>query len=322
MKRMLLGTSMVAMLVSCGTQKENTSEVNSWNESKKAYESGASEPWDEQMKVDAKIPQGDLFSWMHPTQYNDFGGFWSYEIHEGVDYVNTSRTTNIPVVAAVNGEVVYIRIGCPQSSEGNDYDKNLSTRNCGGGWGNHIVLKHTSGNTTLYTRYAHLKPGGIKVDVGQKVVQGQQIAIMGNAGSSNVRHLHFEMGTRSSAFDPRKGNQNFDKVYNPEKLSYKAFALKTVVPRDPSLPPESGKLMVTVSPFTWVKKSMAQAEDIHDESQKCKMTTGGALFYKNLEKVNDNYYKITQDSASGICPQFKVGDTLYLYKPHFSFEKR
>jgi len=306
-------------LVSCGYNiTETTSETMQWNETKKAYESSGSESWVIQPKVDARIPNGLLFSWMRPTQYTSFGGFWSYDIHEGVDYINTSSTTNVPVVASVDGEVVYVRIGCPQSTEGNNWAKNTSSRLCGGGWGNHIVLKHTSGGVTLYTRYAHLKPYKIIVGVGDFVVQGQQLATMGNSGSSNVRHLHHEMGLRSVLFNPKLNNQNLDKVYNPEKLTYKGFSI--VVP-DPNLPPKEGKLVAIASPFTWAKKSMEQSGDLPD-SEKCQMTNGAALFYKNLTKVSDNYYRVTQNSSSGVCPHFKVGDTLYLFISHFRFEAR
>lgn len=313
MKKLLL---LLALVVSCGENTLMDANTLQWNEAKKAYESSASESWDIQPKVDARIPNGLLFSWMKPTQYTSFGGFWSYDIHEGVDYINTSSTTNIPVVASVDGEVVYVRIGCPQSTEGNNWKKNESGRLCGGGWGNHIVLKHTSQGNVVYSRYAHLKPYKIIVGVGDYVVQGQQIATMGNSGSSNVRHLHFEMGIRSAAFDPKKGNQNLTKVYNPEKLTYKNFVLV-----DPNLPPREGKLVATATPFTWIKKSMEQASDLPD-SQKCQMINGGALFYKDLVKVGDNYYRVTQNSASGVCPHFKVGDTIYLYIPHFRFTAR
>ena len=66
---------------------------------------------------------------------------------------------------------------------------NTSLRECGSGWGNHVVIYHGRG---IYTRSAHLKPGSVAVKVGDQVSQGQQIASMGNSGRSELRHLHFE----------------------------------------------------------------------------------------------------------------------------------
>ena len=65
-----------------------------------------------------------------------------------------------------------------------------------------------------------MAPRGIYVDVGQFVLKGEVIGEMGNTGSSTVRHLHFEIGTRTQEFNPKAGSQNLDFVYNPEKLSY------------------------------------------------------------------------------------------------------
>ena len=149
-------------------------------------------------------------------RWDDFGGFWAYDIHEGVDYV--SYKVSPPIFAAADGTVVYASIGCPQSTTARQTrSRNNSGRLCAGGWGNHVVIQHANG---LYTRYAHLAPGGISVDVGQSVSSGQRIATMGNSGSSEIQHLHFEVGVKSGGFNKRAASQNFDRVYNPEYLPY------------------------------------------------------------------------------------------------------
>lgn len=135
--------------------------------------------------------------------------------HEGRDYVHDdSSVSKVLVRAAGPGTVVYVRIGCPQSSM---FSHNNSLRECGSGWGNHIVVHHGDG---IYTRYAHMKPGGIYVSAGRAVRAGDTIGEMGNSGRSETRHLHFELGTRAAAFDSCAMAKSFDRVYDPDLLPY------------------------------------------------------------------------------------------------------
>ncbi len=57
--------------------------------------------------------------------------------------------------------------------------------------GNYIVIKHSIGNKTVYSFYAHLKSKSIKVKNGQKVSKGTKLATYGNTGRSFGAHLHF-----------------------------------------------------------------------------------------------------------------------------------
>jgi murein DD-endopeptidase MepM/ murein hydrolase activator NlpD len=105
-----------------------------------------------------------------------------------------------------------VRLGCPQSSA---LGRNKSARECGSGWGNHVVVHHGHG---VYVRYAHLDPRGVTVGVGDQVRRGDRLGLMGNSGRSETRHLHFELGTRAGGFDPTAPSQSFDAVYDPEQL--------------------------------------------------------------------------------------------------------
>jgi hypothetical protein len=66
--------------------------------------------------------------------------------------------------------------------------------------GNHIVQVLGDGN---YALYAHLKTGSIKVEVGDRVSQGQVIASLGNSGNTDGPHLHFHV---MSTPDPLRSN--------------------------------------------------------------------------------------------------------------------
>lgn len=68
-----------------------------------------------------------------------------------------------------------------------------------GSYGNAIYIKHPDGRET---RYAHLSK--ILVKVGQKVKQGDKIALSGNTGRTTGPHLHFEMLINGVQVDPFK----------------------------------------------------------------------------------------------------------------------
>ncbi len=56
--------------------------------------------------------------------------------------------------------------------------------------GNYVIVEH-SGNESSF--YAHLIPGSIKVNKGEKVKQGQVLGLLGNSGNSTAPHLHFQL---------------------------------------------------------------------------------------------------------------------------------
>ena len=105
--------------------------------------------------------------------------------------------------------MVYVRTGCEQSST---FAHNTIGRECGSGWGNHVVVDHGGG---LVTRYAHLLPDSVVVQVGDAVSARAVLAAMGNTGRSDVRHLHLELGTIGTPLDPCQPSQSFDAVFDP-----------------------------------------------------------------------------------------------------------
>jgi murein DD-endopeptidase MepM/ murein hydrolase activator NlpD len=167
------------------------------------------------------LPSGiHFFTWMRPAAYTSLGAFigraGSIAGHEGVDYVHTNGLViDVPIVAASSGRVVYLRTGCLQSSM---FSSNTRIRECGAGWGEHVVLDHGSG---IFTRYAHMKPGSIVVKNGQSLMAGTLLGTMGNSGRSELRHLHFELGTKSTPFKFGESAQPFDRVFDSEPLLFR-----------------------------------------------------------------------------------------------------
>ena len=56
--------------------------------------------------------------------------------------------------------------------------------------GNLVVIDHGNGE---FSHYGHLATGSAKVKVGDRVRQGQPIALLGNSGNSTEPHLHFQL---------------------------------------------------------------------------------------------------------------------------------
>lgn len=64
--------------------------------------------------------------------------------------------------------------------------------------GNHVVIDH---GEAIFSLLAHLQQGSVRVDPGEVVTVGQQVAALGNSGFSSGPHLHFHCMTGPSLTD-------------------------------------------------------------------------------------------------------------------------
>ncbi|MFY9115190.1 MAG: peptidoglycan DD-metalloendopeptidase family protein [Dethiobacteria bacterium] len=104
-----------------------------------------------------------------------FGPRWG-QLHAGIDIGTYGEAK--PILAAESGEVfkvVYSLVG----------------------YGNHVVVNHGGGMTTLY---AHMS--SISVKKGQSVRRGDRLGKAGNTGHSFGVHLHFEVRINGVPVDP------------------------------------------------------------------------------------------------------------------------
>jgi len=91
-----------------------------------------------------------------------------------------------PVRSATSGRVVEIRDGEPEQVPG-ILPTDLKLPQYGG---NFVTVRVDSDH---FAFYAHLRPGRIPVEVGDRVKPGQKLGQLGNTGNSNAPHLHFQI---------------------------------------------------------------------------------------------------------------------------------
>ncbi len=126
-----------------------------------------------------------------------FGELRPNHFHAGIDIKSSKGVSGDPVFAAADGYVSRIKV-----------DES--------GYGNAVYINHPNGFTTVYAhldRFTNALAAYVKklqyqkesfeVDLNPghgefQILQGEQIGIMGNSGSSNGAHLHFEVRKTST----------------------------------------------------------------------------------------------------------------------------
>ncbi|MDD2805702.1 MAG: M23 family metallopeptidase [Elusimicrobiales bacterium] len=106
---------------------------------------------------------------------SEFGPRWGKQ-HQGLDI---AADMGVPVRAIAPGEVIYS-------------GSHLT------GYGNVLIVRHDQETTTTY---AHNKE--LRARKGDKVKQGQLIALLGSTGHSTGPHLHFEFRVGNAPVNPR-----------------------------------------------------------------------------------------------------------------------
>jgi murein DD-endopeptidase MepM/ murein hydrolase activator NlpD len=112
-------------------------------------------------------------------------GIRNGRMHNGVDI---AASGDVPVLAPADGKVL------------RSYFHEAG--------GETIILEHGINGAYYVTLMAHFRAGSRLVKDGERVVQGQKIAMMGSTGRSTGQHLHFEIhkggwnAKRSNAVNP------------------------------------------------------------------------------------------------------------------------
>lgn len=106
-----------------------------------------------------------------------------YNNHKGTDFdVPTFRAMDddVPINAAAKGII--------ENLDDTNFDRNMCQNNCGS-W-NFVTVRHSNGYLSIY---GHLKKNSVVVSIGQNVVAGQKLGVVGSSGNSTQPHLHFEV---------------------------------------------------------------------------------------------------------------------------------
>lgn len=139
--------------------------------------------------------QCTMGEWTQPVHAPIVSGFRTPQRpnHLGVD-LGAGRGT--PIKAASFGQVIQVRCNAIDRRDGSDWgcdrdgDPNVTA-----GCGYYVELLHP-GN--VMTRYCHTNELP-SVNIGDKVVTGQPIGIVGSTGHSSGPHLHFEIWINTDA---------------------------------------------------------------------------------------------------------------------------
>ncbi len=96
-------------------------------------------------------------------------------------------------LAVADGRIVAVKDSIPENVPGVTSRAVPITLETVGG--NHVIIDIGNG---YHAFYAHLKPGSIRVHVGDRVRRGQVIGLAGNSGNSSEPHLHFHISDANS----------------------------------------------------------------------------------------------------------------------------
>ncbi len=183
--QLYLGTKFVKTKGTNG-QKTATYEVTRVNGQEtsctKLTEGQNKAPVTEVTEVGTKAQSGTAtgcFLWPTPTLTDitsGYGARWG-TFHYGLD-LSGPDAMGQPIYAADGGTVIF-----------SAFDDS--------GYGNHVVIDHGNGFISIYGHASKLM-----VKSGQKVAQGQLIALVGSTGFSTGAHCHFEVRKDGNRIDP------------------------------------------------------------------------------------------------------------------------
>ena len=122
----------------------------------------------------------------------------TYDGHDGTDIRLPDlqiQQSGVDVLASAPGRVAAIRDGVEDISIRVTGKAAVAGKECGNG----VVVEHEG---DWRSQYCHLARGSIRVKVGDRVVTGQSIGLVGLSGATEFPHLHFSLRHQGKIVDP------------------------------------------------------------------------------------------------------------------------
>jgi len=91
-----------------------------------------------------------------------------------------------PIHSVAAGKVVAVQDGLPEQTPG-ALPEGQTVQTAGG---NHVVVKLAP---KRFAFYAHMQPGSLRVEEGDRVREGEILGMLGNTGNTDAAHLHFHV---------------------------------------------------------------------------------------------------------------------------------
>jgi murein DD-endopeptidase len=125
-------------------------------------------------------------------QLGNDGNSFSDDKHKNSSYFAWDQ----PIHAVADGKIIEAKDGIPENiPESGKLAVTITSDTLAG---NFIIEDLDNGH---YAAYAHLRPGTLKVKVGDTVRAGDVIGHLGNSGNSSEPHLHFQVCDAPSFYD-------------------------------------------------------------------------------------------------------------------------
>ena len=125
--------------------------------------------------------------WNHSLPFLRGLGFASNGMRYAHDFQRVDgETFGAPVLAAADGTVVRVVMHRPDDRS---FDPQTSLVDSNALFGNYLVVDHGG----VYSLYGHLRQHSSTLTVGARVKAGQPMAAVGNSGSAEFPHLHFQL---------------------------------------------------------------------------------------------------------------------------------
>lgn len=122
----------------------------------------------------------------------------TYDGHDGTDIRIPNleiQRGGVEVLAAAPGRVIGVRDGVDDISVRAIGNTAVAGKECGNG----TVIEHENG---WRTQYCHMAKSSLRVKVGDRVVAGQPIGLVGLSGDTEFPHLHFTVRHLGKIVDP------------------------------------------------------------------------------------------------------------------------